>query len=370
MHKNDIKRTSLYDFHVKNGGKIIEFAGFYLPIQYEGIIQEHEAVRNCAGIFDVSHMGEISVKGQQAEEFLQYVMTNDVSKLKPGKIIYSLMCNDNGGVVDDVIIMKKDENNYLVVINASNINKDYDWMQSKKNKFNVLLENISEQISQIAIQGPKSEIILQTITDIKLSEIKFFSFIENAKVLDCECLISRSGYTGEDGFEIYLKNTEVSIVTEGLLKNGLQYGVKLCGLGARDTLRFEAALPLYGNELTDDISPIEAGLSMFVKLDKGDFVGKVILDRQKTEGVKRKIVGFELIDKGISRSEYKVFKDGEEIGFVTTGYMSISLNKSIGLAIIDSKHADIENTIDIQVRKKLLKARIVSKKFLNKNYKK
>lgn len=364
-----LKRTSLYESHKSQGGKIVDFHGWELPIQYEGIIPEHHAVRNAAGIFDVSHMGEVKVTGKEAFEFIQYLITNDISVLKDKQVIYSLMCYEDGGIVDDLLVYKYDKEHYLLVINASNIDKDYNWMLKNSDEFDVTLENISDDISELAIQGPKAEEILQSLTDKDLSSIKFFHFEDEVMIKGIKCLVSRTGYTGEDGFEVYTTNEDISRVWEEILEAGKEIGLKAAGLGARDTLRFEATLPLYGNEISSEITPLEAGLGFFVKLDKENFIGKGVLVKQKEQGLKRKIVGFEM-ENGVPRHGYEVYKNGGIIGTVTTGYFSPTLQKKIGLALIDINHSQIGTEIDIKVRKKLYSAKVISKRFYQKNYKK
>lgn len=366
----DVKKTALFNSHQKYGGKLIEFAGWELPVQYEGIIEEHEAVRNAAGLFDVSHMGEVKAEGKGAFDFVQNLVTNDVSVLQDNQILYTLMCYPSGGVVDDLLVYKFDSEHFLLVINAANIDKDYDWMLNNKGEFDVELENISSRVSEVALQGPKAQQILQKLTDTNLNEIKFFYCRKNVQVDGVNCLVSRTGYTGEDGFEIYTSNEDIEKVWDSILNAGKEEGIKPAGLGCRDTLRFEVALPLYGNELSKDITPLEAGLGFFVKLNKSNFIGKDALVRQKEEGLKRKLVGFEMKDRGIPRHGYEVKAGDENIGFVTTGYYSPSLKKNIGLALIDSKYSDLGSEINIVIRNKTLKAHVTSKKFYNKNYKK
>ncbi len=364
------KKTDLYHRHNELGGKIIDFAGYLLPVQYEGIIKEHEVVRNAAGLFDVSHMGEVNVKGEEAIGFVQNLITNDIAMLKENEIVYTTMCYEDGGVVDDLLVYKINNNFFYLVINASNTEKDYAWMVKNSNNFNVELENISESVSQVALQGPKAQEILQKLTVIDLNDIKFYNFKLDVSVNGMECLVSRTGYTGEDGFEIYCKNKDVVAIWDAILKAGAEFGIKPAGLGCRDTLRFEAALPLYGNELSKDVTPLEAGLGFCVKLDKQNFVGKDALANQKAEGLKRKTIGFEMIDRGIPRHGYEVMADGKLIGFVTTGYAAPTVNKNIGLALIDADYSKLDTEINIVIRNKEVKAKVISKKFLNKNYKK
>jgi len=361
-----MKRTALYDEHKKMGGKLIDFFGWELPVQYEGIIEEHESVRNNAGIFDVSHMGEVVVIGKESLAFVNYLVTNDVSKLSDGQVLYTMMCNEKGGVVDDLLVYKMNDQTFFLVINAGNIEKDLAWMNENSKQFDVHITDESDQYAQIAIQGPNAQNILQKIVDFNLDDLPFFCFKNNCVIEGGHCLISRTGYTGEDGFELYLGNKAVVKVWNKLLEVGQEVGLKPAGLGARDTLRFEAQLPLYGNEIDEDISPLEAGLKMFVKLDKKNFIGKEALVNQKST---RKIVGFE-IKKGIPRHGYDVIKNDSIIGKVTTGYFSPTLKKNIGLALINSEYGEIGETFDIQIRNKKVPAQIISKRFYHKQYKK
>jgi len=361
------KKTPLYDEHVKLGGKIVDYAGWFLPVQYEGLITEHEAVRNDAGLFDVSHMGQIMVKGKDALDFLQYLLTNDISKMTDNQTMYALLCYPDGGVVDDLLVYKYGPEEYLLVVNAANTEKDFKWMIDNKKDFNIILENISDQIGLVALQGPKAEKILQKLTDYDLSSIKPFHFKRDIEVAGVSCKVSRTGYTGEDGFEIYSSPEDIVTVWNKLLEVGKEDGLKPAGLGARDTLRFEATMPLYGQEISEDVTPLEGGLKFAVKLDKeADFIGKEALKKQWEEGLKRKIVGFELLGRGIPREGYEVYKDGKKIGYVTTGYLSPTLKKNIGNALIDSSEADLGNEIDIMIRNKPVKAKIISRRFLKK----
>ncbi len=361
----DGRKTPLYEEHVKLGGKIVNYAGWLLPVQYEGLIPEHEAVRNKAGLFDVSHMGSIWVRGKEAEKFLDYLLTNDVSKMVVDQVIYTFMCYPDGGVVDDLLTYKFGDEEYMLIVNAANIAKDYDWIMDKKEGFDVEIENKSDETSILALQGPEAVNILQKLVDIDLSEIKSFHLRRDVNIAGVKAIISRTGYTGEDGFEIYVDNVGVLKIWDELLKVGKDFGLKPAGLGARDTLRFEATLPLYGQEISKDINPLEAGLKFFVKLNKAsDFIGKEALTKAQEEGLKRKMVGFELKERGIPREGYEVQKDGKVIGHVTTGYMSPTLKKSIGNALIDINEAEIGNEIDIIIRNKPVKAVIRDRKFL------
>lgn len=356
-------RTPLFNTYKEHGGKVIDFGGWELPVQFSSIKEEHEAVRTQAGLFDVSHMGEFEVKGPNALSFLQFTMTNDVSKLQNGQAQYTAMCYENGGTVDDLLIYKRDENDYLLVVNASNIEKDFDWLNSHKTE-GVELVNVSPEYAQLAIQGPKAEMILQKLTDTDLSEIGFFRFKEDVSLAGIPSLVSRTGYTGEDGFEIYLKTADAEKLWKSILEAGSEDGLLPAGLGARDTLRFEAKLALYGQELTKDITPIEAGIGFAVKADKeADFIGKEVLADQKKNGAPRKLVGIEMIDKGIPRSHYEVFAGDKRIGEVTTGTQSPSLKKNLGLVLIDKEYSELGTEVEVQIRQKRLKAKVVASPF-------
>ncbi|MGV8980967.1 glycine cleavage system aminomethyltransferase GcvT [Clostridium sp.] len=367
---NNLKKTPLYSTYGKYGGKIIEFGGWAMPVQYAGIISEHEAVRHNAGLFDVSHMGEVDIKGKDAFEFVQNLVTNDVVTLKANQILYTLMCYTNGGIVDDLLVYKFSDEHFYLVINAGNIEKDYQWMLHNKGLYNVEISNSSDVVAEIAIQGPKSQKILQKITNINLDKIKFFYCKRDVLVDGIKCLVSRTGYTGEDGFEIYTSTDKIEKLWHKLLNIGEEDGLVPAGLGCRDTLRFEACLPLYGNEISQDVTPLEAGLGFFVKLQKHYFIGKDALLKQKEQGLKRKLVGFEMKERGIPRHGYEVRVLGEKIGVVTTGYLSPTLKKNIGLALIDSKYCELGTEIEIVIRDKPLKAEVISKKFYKKNYNK
>lgn len=365
-----LKKTALFPMYEKYGGKLVDYAGWSMPVEFSGLVREHEAVRTAAGLFDVSHMGEIEVKGSEAAAYLQNLLTNNIEAMNDNQVIYTFMCYENGGVVDDLLVYRYSADHYLLVVNAANMEKDYEWMIAQKKSYRVEIINLSSEISEVALQGPKAESILQMLTDTDLSQIPSFYLKRDVEIAGARCLISRTGYTGEDGFEIYLKHEDAAVVWEKILEAGKPDGVIPVGLGARDTLRFEAALPLYGNEISQDISPIEAGLGYFVKFDKGDFIGREALFTQKQEGLKRKSVAFEMIDNGIPRHGYSVLSEGKEIGFVTTGYHSPTLGRNIGYALVRAEYAEIGNTIEIQIRKRTAKAQIVSKKFYAKNYKK
>ncbi len=361
------KKTPLYDEHVKLGGKIVDYAGWLLPVQYEGLVQEHEAVRNAVGLFDVSHMGEITVKGKDALAFVDYLMTNDITKVVDNQIVYTFMCRPTGAVVDDLLVYRFGPEDFYLVVNASNTDKDYDWIMEQKGDFDVEIENISDDVGEVAIQGPLAQKVLQKLTKTDLDKITFFTLDRKVDVNGVECMVSRTGYTGEDGFEVYTTNEGVVKVWNDLLEAGKDEGIKPVALGCRDTLRFEASLPLYGHEMGEDITPLEGGFKYFVKLDKeADFIGKEALNKQWTEGLERKLAGFEMVGRGIPREGYEIQKDGEVIGHVTTGYMSPTLKKSIGNALIKTEFTPLGTEIDIMIRNKPVKAVVISKKFLKK----
>lgn len=361
---SELKRTPLFSVYKEYGGKTIDFGGWELPVQFSSIKEEHEAVRTKAGLFDVSHMGEVEVKGTGGLAYLQKVVTNDVSKLKDGGAQYTAMCYENGGTVDDLLVYKITENHYLLVINASNIEKDYNWLQSHLDE-DVTIENLSEKTAQLALQGPLAEQVLQKLVHgTQLNEIGFFKFQQEVNIAGKPALVSRTGYTGEDGFEIYCSSDDAVALWHEILSAGKEEGVLPCGLGARDTLRFEANLALYGQELSSDISPLEAGIGFAVKLNKEtDFIGKAALLAQKTNGVPRKIAGIEMIDRGIPRHGYLVFNGDKLIGEVTTGTQSPTLKKNIGLALIESEYAGTGSEVEVEIRGKRLKAIVVPTPF-------
>jgi len=358
---NKYKRTCLYDKHVALGALISPFAGFEMPIQYVGIVPEHNAVRNNVGVFDVSHMGEVTVKGKDAEKFVQHIFTNNVEGAPVGKIFYGMMCYEHGGTVDDLLVYKMEENEFFLVINASNIEKDWKWMNDNAYGFDVNLNNCSDFYGQLAVQGPQAEGVIKKILDLDGTDLEFYTVKTVGDVI-----LSRTGYTGEDGFEIYASQEYIRNAWDKLIDAGVQP----CGLGCRDTLRFEVGLPLYGDELSEDISPVMAGLSMFVKFDKPEFIGKDELLKQKTDGVNQKLVGIELNDKAIPRHGYNVLKDGNIVGTVTTGYHTISTDKSVCMALVKTEFAKLDTILDIQIRKKTFSGKVVKKRFYDKHYKK
>ena len=358
----NIKRTCLHDKHVALGALMSPFGGFDMPIQYAGITPEHMAVREKAGVFDVSHMGEVTVTGKDAERYVQHIFTNDVAGAPVGKIYYGMMCYEDGGTVDDLLVYKMGEGDFFLVINAANIDKDWAWMQAQAKGFDIDLQNRSDYYGQIAVQGPESERVVESVLGLKCSELTFYT----VKTIG-DIIISRTGYTGEDGFEIYAGHEYIRQAWDRLIEAGVQP----CGLGCRDTLRFEVGLPLYGDELSAEITPVMAGLSMFVTLDKPEFIGKEALAKQKAEGPAKKIVDIELADKAIPRHGYAVLNmEGTPIGEVTTGYHTLSTDKSVCMALIDVAYAKLDTEVQIQIRKKVFPGKVVKKQFYNKSYKK
>ncbi|AIQ65817.1 glycine cleavage system protein T [Paenibacillus stellifer] len=359
-----LKRTPFYDLYAAfPDSRSIDFGGWELPVQFTGIQKEHEAVRTRAGLFDVSHMGEFMVTGSGAEDFLQFMTTNDVRNLSDGQAQYSLLCYPNGGTVDDLLVYRLGEGRYMLVVNASNIGKDYQWLEDHLPASGVELKDVSEETLLLAVQGPHAQQILSEVTNLPLAELKPFHFVEKASVCGTEVLLSRTGYTGEDGFEIYAPTWAAVQLWNRLLEVGSAHGLTPAGLGARDTLRFEAKLPLYGQELSQDISPLEAGIGFFVKLDKGDFIGRDALKAQKDQGIPRRLVGIEMIDRGIPRTHYPVYADGRQIGEITTGTQSPTLKRNLGLALVEAKYSEIGAELEVEIRGKRLKAVVVKAPF-------
>jgi len=364
-----MKRTPLYDNHVKDQGKIVEFAGYEMPIQFEGIMAEHKHVRNNVGVFDVSHMGEVYIIGNDATKFLDYLLTNNINNMVQNSCLYTMMCYENGNVVDDLLVYKYSNIKYLLVINASNDNKDVEWIRSVSTDYDVVIEHVSSEFGEVALQGPKAEELLVSLLGNVIKDITFFTFKELIYD-DIPLIVSRTGYTGEDGFEIFMPNGLCAYIYEALF-NVKGFELKPIGLGARDTLRFEVALPLYGHELSDAINPVEARLTYFIDFDKYDFIGKEAMLKTKEDDNHRVLIGFMLDTKGIAREHYPIVNDlGEEIGFVTTGYKLEGYKASIGLGLVPKSYAKLGSKINIQVRKKTIPATVIKRKFYNKKYKK
>lgn len=357
------KRTCLYERHCQAGALIQPFGGFDMPIQYTSIIDEHNAVRQHCGVFDVSHMGEIVVTGPDAEKYVNHIFTNDITDAPIHKIYYGMMLYPDGGTVDDLLVYKMAPNHFFIVVNAANIDKDDAWMREQAQGFDVVLENKSDYYGQLAVQGPESPSVMEEVLKIPCSELVFYT-CKTLKVDGEEIIVSRTGYTGEDGFEIYGSTNFIVKQWDQLMAS---HRCVPCGLGCRDTLRFEVGLPLYGDELSKDISPVMAGLSMFCKLDKPEFIGKDALVEQKTNGVAQRLRGIELDDKAVPRHGYTVLKDGKPVGIVTTGYRLISVDKSCAVALVDAS-LKLGDRVEIQIRRKTFPGTIVKKKFYDKHY--
>lgn len=358
----EIKKTCLFDEHVKLNARMEEFAGFDMPIVYSSIKAEHNAVRNDVGMFDVGHMGEFIVKGAEATEFVEKVFTNTITNKEDGSVTYGMMCYENGTIVDDLLVYKFNEFEFIFVVNASNVAKDYAWVVEQTDNFDVTVKNVSDDYQEIAIQGPNAEAKMLEALKLDLSGLGFFNF-GNFEFQNNTMIISRTGYTGEDGFEIYADEATILKLWQILI----QYNVTPCGLGSRDTLRFEAALPLYGHEISDEINPLEAGLKIFTKVDSDiDFIGKkAMMEKPLT----RRVVGIELTQKSIPRQGYPVCIGEEEIGYITTGYLSISLDKPIAMAMINRPYTKTDTNIEVKIRNKKFAGFVRDKKFLKKNYK-
>ena len=354
------EKTSLYDFHQSHQGKLVEFADTWLPIQYPtGILKEHQAVREQAGLFDVSHMGEFLVEGPEAAAFLDHLLTNKIANLKHGQMRYSCLCYENGGTVDDLIVYRFDDEHFLCVVNASNKQKDWEWF-NQNCRHNVQLRNVSSLSSQVALQGPKAIEILGKIADLTSLPAKSYWFTDQIAVAGKACLVSRNGYTGEDGVEIYMRNEDAMAIVGAIMTAGTPLGLIPCGLGARDTLRLEAAMPLYGHELDAETSPLEAGLNFAVKLDKADFIGKQGIQEK---GLTKVRIGLELLDRGIAREHYEVRQDGAVIGHITSGTMAPTLGKAIAMAYVDVDHAQDGAEVEVVHGNRSMKALITPMPF-------
>ncbi len=360
----ELKKTPLNHAHRALGGRMVEFGGWDMPVQYTGVLKEHRAVREQAGLFDVSHMGEIEIIGPKATEVCQNLITNDLMRLdEDGKILYSAMCYPEGGVVDDILVYRFSPEHYFIVVNASNIEKDFDFMLAHSSP-GADIRNVSENWGQIALQGPRSLDIIKKVTNEPLEALDYFTF-RAAGVAGVDAIVSRTGYTGEDGFEIYTPANRTEDVWKALLENGAPDGLVPVGLGARDTLRLEMGYALYGHELSKDITPLEAGLGWVTKLDKGPFVGREALLGQKERGVPRKLIGLKLIERGIPREQYPVVENGRTIGTVTSGTMSPTLQVGIGMALVERDAARLGSVIQVEIRGKPVAAEVVKAPFVN-----
>ncbi len=357
-----LKRTPLYDEHRALGARLVEFSGFEMPVQYNSILEEHRAVRTRAGLFDVSHMGEFRVEGPDALAYLQYLVPNDVSKLAIHQALYTQLCLPDAGTIDDLLVYRLGENQYMMVVNAGNIDKDFAWAEQQSRNFDVRLANQSDATGLLALQGPEAQTILQPLTEVDLSSIRYYHF-EPGKVDGIDCIISRTGYTGEDGFELYCSSADVVKLWRAVLAAGKERGLLPAGLGARDTLRLEAGYCLYGHELDEATNPLEASLGWTIKLNKGEFIGHDALAKIKEQGTKRKLVGIEMTERGVSRGGYGIFIDGQQIGALTSGAPSPTLNKNIGMGYVEAAYAVPGTPISIDIRGKQTAAQIVALPF-------
>lgn len=357
------RKTALYDSHVALGARMVDFNGWWLPVQYAGILEEHRSVRERAGLFDVSHMGEIRVVGKDAEVFMQKLVTNDVAGLQPGKVRYSPMCYLDGGTVDDILIYRIANDEFLLVVNASNKDKDFAWMNQNVAGFAVQLVDESDETAEVALQGPLSAAILEKASAADVSGLTYYEFWPRWNIAGATVLLSRTGYTGEDGFEIYCHPSEVTRIWDALLAAGAEFGLQPAGLGCRDTLRFEAAMPLYGHELSAEITPLEAGLGKFVVFEKNDFNGKQALLEQREAGQGRKLIGFAMTERGVARAGYPVIHAGKIAGFVTSGSVAPSLGENLGMALVERNIGTVGTEIAVEIREKPVAAKIVARPF-------
>jgi aminomethyltransferase len=357
-----IRQSPLHDAHVTAGGRLVDFAGWRLPIQYRGVIEEHNAVRTKVGLFDVSHMGEVSVRGAQALDFLQHVTCNNVARLAPGRAHYSGLMTPEGCFVDDLLVYQLDEEDYLLVINAANTAKDVAWLVRHASEFDVRVSDDSARWCQLALQGPLAETVLASLTDLDLAAIRYYGF-ERTALQGADSIVSRTGYTGEDGFEIYGPAEAGMRLWSALLEAGAPHGIAPIGLGARDTLRLEAKMTLYGNDIDDSTTPYEADLAWIAKLKKGDFVGRDVLARQKQDGLTRKLVGFEMRGRAIARHGFKAVLDGRPVGEVTSGSFAPYLKKSIGLAYLPIDLTEVGTEFEIEIRSRTEPAEVVATPF-------
>ena len=364
-----LRTTPLTSIHRELGARLVPFAGWNMPIQYAGVVAEHLCVREKVGLFDVSHMGEIDIKGKDAQRFLQYLLSNNIEKMTDGSILYTLMCYEGGGVVDDLLVHRFSEDHYFLCVNASNVDKDYAWIEKNAASFEVATENTSTETAQLALQGPRAGEVLQPLLDVSLHDLPYYHF-KGGQVHNVKGIVSRTGYTGEDGFELYLPAGDVRQVFRALIRQGEPYGIQPIGLGARDTLRLEMGYALYGHEIDAESSPLEAGLGWVVKFKKGKFIGSGALLKQKEEGLPRKLVGLRLLARGVPREHYRVLADGKTVGEVTSGTFSPSLNIGIGLCYVSSEHSTIGTRLEVEIRNQLIPAEVVKLPFVPSHVKK
>lgn len=360
-----MKKTALYQKHIDLGAKMVPFAGYEMPVLYSGIVDEHNTVRNSVGVFDVSHMGEFELEGKGALDLIQYVTSNDASKLFPGRVQYSCLPNENGGIVDDLLVYQMSEDSYFLVVNASNIDKDWNWIQKYAEKYDCKMKNISDDISLLAVQGPKAVDTLQKLTNVALKDLEYYHFQIGDMAGIKNVIISATGYTGAGGFELYVKNEDAEKLWDAVFEAGKEFGIKPAGLGCRDTLRLEMGYCLYGNDINDETSPLEAGLGWITKFSK-DFIAKDILEKQKKEGLTKKLVGLEILEKAIPRQHFEIQdENGKVIGEVTSGTMAPSLQKPIAMGYVDIAHSKEGSSVKIGIRNKAIDAKVVRLPFYN-----
>lgn len=366
---NQLKQTPLYDMHRKYGGRIIDYAGWALPVQFTSIIEEHRTVRDAAGLFDVSDMGEVEITGPGAKALVQRAVTADIGRARPGRVVYSPMCNHRGGVVDDILIYVLGAERYLAVVNAANIEKDFTWLQGlAKEQAGASVVNRSDEVAQLAIQGPRAGDILYGLTRAGLSGLGYYRALEDVEVAGIRCsLVSRTGYTGEDGFELYCAPDDAAVLWERLMETGEEVGLVPAGLGCRDTLRLEAGMPLYGQELDEVRTPLEAGLDRFVALEKGEFVGREALQRQQEQGRTLALVGLEMVDRGVPRTGYPVLIGGGQVGYVTSGSYAPSLDRHIGMAYVPPAWSAPGTGLGVSIRNRVAMAKVVKLPFYRRN---
>lgn len=360
---SNLKVTPLIDVHKEFRGKLVPFAGWKMPIQFQGVIPEHQCVRDGVGIFDVSHMGEIEIRGPSAKSLVQKLMTNDIDSMQDNQVLYTLMCLETGGVVDDLLVHRFSEDHYFLCVNASNTEKDFQWILKNSDSYDVAILNTSSVTAQFAVQGKNSEALLQKLCATQLNEIKYYHF-EKVKIHNFESIIARTGYTGEDGFEIYIDARHAETVFRAIMDTGKEFNLQPIGLGARDTLRMEMGYALYGNEINEQSKPLEAGLGWVIKLGKEDFIGKTELEKQKKAGNKRKLAGIRLLDRGVLRPHYQILKNGTSVGELTSGTFSPSLNTGIGLCYVSSEYAESGKKLEVKIRKLNVPAELVKLPFL------
>ncbi len=363
------RKTPFYEKHLAQGGKMVNYSGWLLPVQFpQGLVEEVVNTRKKVSLFDVSHMGEISVRGREAESYLQKMVTNDLSRLKNNAVMYSPVCYPDGGVVDDILVYRITNDNFLLVVNAANADKDFDWFLENLSG-DVGLDNLSPDYAQLALQGPESEKVLQSLTSETVADIGTYHFKSNLDLAGAKCLVSRTGYTGEDGFEVYCSNEDASKIWDAIWEAGQKYSLSAAGLGARDVLRLEASMPLYGHELSSDLNPLMAGLDRFVALEKAvSFNGQEALKRQKQEGLTRKLFGLEMVDRGVPREGYSVGDEDRELGWISSGSYSPTLDKFIAMAFLDHKAVQLNDQVKVSIRSRSYGARIIRMPFYRRDY--